>query len=86
MCAFGYRIGTILLAAMLGSVGAFEANAVEKEEAAAGDFTTTHKQARIIKPMCDGQPVELNTFCLDRDGHVLACVGGNSVAGAGSGV
>ncbi len=79
MCAFGYRIGTILLAAMLGSVGAFEANAVEKEEAAAGDFTTTHKQARIIKPMCDGQPVELNTFCLDKDGNVLACVGGNSV-------
>ena len=79
MSVFGNRLGTILLAAMLGSVGAFEANAVEKEEAAAGDFTTTHKQARIIKPMCDGQPVELNTFCLDKDGNVLACVGGDSV-------
>ncbi len=79
MCAFGYRIGTILLAALVWSGGAFEANAGEKEEAVGSDFTTTHKQSRIIKPMCDGKPVELNTFCLDKDGNVLACVGGDSV-------
>ena len=82
MCGFGYRLGTILLAAFLASVGALQADTpekAEKKEAVASDFTTTHKQARIIKPLCDGQPVELNTFCLDKDGNVLACVGGDSM-------
>ena len=82
MCAFGSRIGTILLAAFLSSVGALQADTAEKaekKEAVASDFTTTHKQARIIKPLHDGEPVQLNTFCLDNDGNVLACVGGNNV-------
>ena len=77
--AFGYRVGTILLAAWLWTLGQFDADAGEKAEAVASDFTTTHKQARVIKPMCDGQPVELNTFCLDKHGNILACVGGDSV-------
>ncbi len=50
-----------------------------KETRAAADFTSTHKQAQIIKPLVDGEPVQLNTFCLDRDGNILACVGGSSV-------
>ena len=86
MYGFGYRIWTILLSAILATipatVGAFQADSTEKaekKEAVASDFTTTHKQARIIRPMCDGQPVELITFCLDKDGNILACVGGDSM-------
>lgn len=82
MCAFGYRFGMILLTALLSFIGALQADTVEtaeKTEAVATDFTTTHKQARIIKPLHDGEPVQLNTFCLDKDGNVLACVGGDSV-------
>jgi hypothetical protein len=39
----------------------------------------THKQARVIRPMLEGRPVALNTFCLDQSGNILACVGGSSV-------
>ncbi len=42
------------------------------------DFTSTHKQARIIKPLHDGQPIVLNTYCLDKDGNILACVGSDT--------
>lgn len=45
----------------------------------AAEFTSTHKQARIIKPLHDGQPIKLNTYCLDKDGNILACVGGDDV-------
>ena len=45
----------------------------------ASEFQSTHKQARVIKPMNGEQPVALNTFCLDKDGNILACVGGTSV-------
>ncbi|MFN9974994.1 MAG: hypothetical protein ACK58T_34390, partial [Phycisphaerae bacterium] len=38
-------------------------------------FTATHKQARFIRPTDpSGAPVSLNTFCLDSDGNILACV------------
>jgi hypothetical protein len=36
--------------------------------------TPTHKQVRVIKPLHNGQPVTLNTFCLDAEGNLLACV------------
>ncbi|MFO1000625.1 MAG: hypothetical protein U0936_09810 [Planctomycetaceae bacterium] len=39
----------------------------------------THKQARVIRPMFEGRPIALNTFCLDHSGNILACVGGSSV-------
>lgn len=42
------------------------------------EFSTTHKQVRIIKPMHDGKAIQLNTFCLDRDGNIVACVGGSA--------
>ncbi len=42
------------------------------------EMTSTHKQVRAIKPMHDGQPITLNTFCLDKSGNILACVGGDS--------
>lgn len=40
---------------------------------------STHKQTRIIRPLHDGKPITLNTFCLSGDGSILACVGGDSV-------
>ncbi|MEZ6064441.1 MAG: hypothetical protein R3B90_01760 [Planctomycetaceae bacterium] len=42
--------------------------------------TATHKQIRSIRPKHDGQTVSLNTFCVDRQGNVLACVGGSTFA------
>jgi hypothetical protein len=36
----------------------------------------THKQIRSLRPSHNGQPIHLNTFCLNTDGSVLACVGG----------
>lgn len=42
--------------------------------------TATHKQARVIQPMHDGKPVSLATFCLGRNGNILACVADNSGA------
>jgi hypothetical protein len=39
----------------------------------------THKQTHIIRPKIGDQPVNLNTFCLDPAGNILACVGGSEV-------
>lgn len=50
------------------------ANAGDAEK----EFATTHKQVRIIKPMHDGKAIQLNTFCLDRDGNIVTCVGGTA--------
>ena len=36
----------------------------------------THKQVRMLKPEHDGKPISLNTFCIDREGNILAAVGG----------
>lgn len=36
--------------------------------------TPTHRQLRTIKPMLEGDPVDLRTFLVDRGGRVLACV------------
>jgi hypothetical protein len=47
--------------------------------AAEKEFTSTHKQARVIKPTHKGKPIVLNTFCLDKEGSLLACVGGDNV-------
>ena len=47
--------------------------------AAEKEFTSTHKQARVIKPTHEGKPIVLNTFCLDKEGRLLACVGGDNV-------
>lgn len=41
--------------------------------------TFTHKQVRFIQPEHNGKPIELNTFCLDKSGNILACVGGDTV-------
>ncbi len=43
------------------------------------EMTSTHKQVRAIKPMHDGKPITLNTFCLDKSGNILACVGGDEI-------
>jgi hypothetical protein len=40
----------------------------------------THKQSKTIQPMHDGAPIALNTFCLDKEGNILACVGGDTMA------
>ena len=42
-------------------------------------FDSTHKQVRMIRPSHDGKPIALNTFTLDRDGNILACVGGDKM-------
>ena len=34
---------------------------------------------RFIQPEHNGKPIELNTFCLDKSGNILACVGGDTV-------
>lgn len=49
------------------------------ETPAATEFSSTHKQTRNIKPMHDGNPIVLNTFCLDTEGNILACVGGDNI-------
>ncbi|MBL8818786.1 MAG: hypothetical protein JNL58_22345 [Planctomyces sp.] len=38
----------------------------------------THKQTKVIKPLHNNAPIVLNTYCLDNDGNILACVGGDS--------
>ncbi|MFN9880205.1 MAG: hypothetical protein ACK557_17180 [Planctomycetota bacterium] len=38
----------------------------------------THKQVRAFQPLHAGKPIHLNTFCLDREGNIVAAVGGNS--------
>lgn len=40
--------------------------------------TPTHKQVRAFQPMHDGKPVRLATFCLAKNGNILACVSENS--------
>ena len=49
----------------------------------AGDSSTemTHKQLKTLKPLQGGSAAILNTFTLDNDGNILACVSGaeNSV-------
>ena len=80
MHVLDYRKWTALIAAVLlaaGSIGRL--HAAEETQADVREFEATHKQARFIKPMHEGKPVSLNTFCLDRDGNILACVGGESV-------
>ncbi len=39
----------------------------------------THKQTRIIKPLHNNAPIQLNTYCLDKEGNILACVGGGQL-------
>ncbi|MFN9717802.1 MAG: hypothetical protein ACK58L_03855 [Planctomycetota bacterium] len=48
------------------------------ETGSKSELISTHKQVRVIKPMHEGQPITLNTFCLDKRGNILACVGGDS--------
>ena len=67
------QIATFLFTASFLSLLCGSTTAAEKE------FTSTHKQARFIKPMHEGKPIVLNTFCLDKDGNLLACVGGDNV-------
>ena len=55
-----------------------KSDSVDAASVVAKDFTSTHKQARIIKPLYDGQPIVLNTYCLDREGNILACVGSDT--------
>lgn len=38
----------------------------------------THKQVRAFQPLHAGKPIHLNTFCLDREGNIVAAVGGFS--------
>ena len=47
----------------------------------------SHSQTSIIQTMHDGRPVRLNTFTLDGDGQILACVGPVAAAdGASTGL
>ena len=41
--------------------------------------TPTHMQVRVIQPAHDGKPVSLATFCLARNGNILACVAEHSL-------
>lgn len=69
-----------MLLMCLASPASRTVSAGEKQKGlAAGEFQSTHKQSLVIRPMHDGQPIALNTFCLDKAGNILACVGGSSV-------
>ncbi len=66
---------------LLGSVSSAETTPKPKStenNSPPNEFASTHKQSRVIKPMLDGKPITLNTFCLDKDGNILACVGGDT--------
>ena len=41
-------------------------------------YLPTHKQIQSLKPQHNDAPITLNTFCLDSDGNILACVGGDT--------
>ena len=46
-----------------------------KPESDKAEVAATHKQARSINPMHDGQKIHLHTYCLDDTGDIWACVG-----------
>ncbi|MCA9080267.1 MAG: hypothetical protein KDA58_06885 [Planctomycetaceae bacterium] len=62
-----------------------EAIPIEKPEAAATEakevdpalLLPSHKQVRSVKPLLNGQPTTLNTFCLSPEGDIVCCVGGS---------
>ena len=64
-----------LVALFVVTAGSFSSIAIAKDGLASSH---THKQIRTIKPTHDGKPIALNTFCLDKDGNILACVGGDT--------
>lgn len=62
------------------SMGLFTGSAIVRAESTEAPHESTHKQTRVISPAHDGQPIALNTFCLDTEGNILACVGGDTVS------
>ena len=44
-----------------------------KPESDKAEVAATHKQARSINPMHDGQKIHLHTYCLDDTGDIWAC-------------
>lgn len=41
----------------------------------------SHRQARAIKPQLEGQQIRLNTFCISKDGNILAACSNNGDSG-----
>jgi hypothetical protein len=39
----------------------------------ATDLVATHKQTQAFKPTREGRTLQLNTFCLDQSGNIMAC-------------
>jgi hypothetical protein len=70
------RLGLLTLAACLLLLPPAAFAGDDEKPAAAAEFSSTHKQVRVIRTMHKEQPIRLHTFCLDRDGNILACVGG----------
>ncbi len=73
------KLLTTAVLVALAAVSSLVASETRAASEPAKEMTSTHKQAQIIKPLVNDQSVPLNTFCLDRDGNILACVGGASV-------
>ncbi|MGV2336920.1 MAG UNVERIFIED_CONTAM: hypothetical protein LVR18_23455 [Planctomycetaceae bacterium] len=69
------RLGLLNLAACLLLLPPAAFAGDDEKPAAAAEFSSTHKQVRVIRTMHKEQPIRLHTFCLDRDGNILACVG-----------
>jgi hypothetical protein len=68
MKKLGQYFSVLMLAmALLGSANANDATKP-------ATLPATHKQTQMFKPMRDGKPAHLNTFCLDKDGNLLTCV------------
>jgi len=70
---------SLTLTAVLGlsSVALAEAEKPATEGVIPSDarLTATHKQVTSIKPTHAGTSVQLHTYCLTKDGDILACVG-----------
>ena len=69
---------TLAMTAVLGlssvAVGDVEKPATEGTAPVDARLTATHKQVTSIKPAHAGTSVQLQTYCLTKDGDILACV------------
>lgn len=69
-----FRRALVLVLAVLVSGGSWASEGDDDRKIA----EPTHKQVRAFQPLHAGKPIHLNTFCLDREGNIIAAVGGFS--------
>ncbi len=57
------------------AIDALKDSKPESDKSDKAEIAATHKQARSINPLHDGQKIHLHTYCLDDTGDIWACVG-----------